>query len=132
MGLQERIAKATALGFLLIEQKRLGVGGVKRPDGTYRARVSRSSGIALSEADFPFELGWIYVEQEARGGASRALCEALLPFAEGRGVFATSRANNPWMHATLLALGFARVGTEWPSGQHAANLALFTRAAGVQ
>jgi hypothetical protein len=128
-GLPERIEKSVALAFLRIEKKLLGVGGLKRPENAYRARVSRSSNIELPEEEFPFELGWIYVEKEARGGASRSLCEALLPFGAGRGVFATSRVNNPWMHATLAVLGFKRVGAEWPSGQNPANLALFTRAA---
>lgn len=129
VGLPERIEGAVALAFLMNENKLLGVGGLKRPENTYRMRVSHSSTIVLPEMDFPFELGWIYVEEEARGGASRSLCEELLPFADGLGVFATSRVNNPWMHATLLALDFARVGAEWPSGQNPANLALFTRTA---
>jgi hypothetical protein len=130
-GLPQRVEEAVALAFLRSERGLVGVGGLKRPEKNYRERVSRSSKIALLEDDFPFELGWIYAEKEARGGASRSLSEALLPFAAGRGVFATSRVNNPWMHATLLALGFARVGAEWPSGHNPANLALFTREAGA-
>lgn len=130
-GLRRRVDDAVALAFLRVKEELLGVGGLKRPDEIYCGRVSNASGVALPASEFAFELGWVYVEQKARGGASRALCEALLPFAKGHGVFATSRVNNPWMHATLLGLGFARVGAEWPSGQNPANLALFTRTAGA-
>jgi hypothetical protein len=126
-GLPGRVQGAVALAFLTAEQGRLGVAGLKRPKASYRTKVAQGSGIELPEERFPFELGWVYVRKGIRGGKSKMLCEPLIPYAEREGVFATSRTNNPWMHATLLALGFARVGSEWPSDENPASLALFIR-----
>jgi hypothetical protein len=126
-GLSDHIRGAVALAFLAVDAELAGVGGLKRPRSSYRAKVARSSGVDLPEERYPFELGWVYVKPGVRGGKSRMLSEALLPHAGGQGVFASSRTNNPWMHATLLALGFERVGSEWASGENPADLALFVR-----
>lgn len=125
--LTQGIRRARALAFLMDGPTMAGVAGLKRPVGTYREKVSLSSGVDLSEIQVPYELGWIYVQPQYRGGKAMALCEALLPYAGDYGVFATSRTNNPRMHASLAALGFDRRGKQWPSGENEAELALFIR-----
>lgn len=127
VGLTGRIKRATALAFLITDQGLMGVAGLKQPGADYRAKVAGGSGTALAEDRYPLELGWVYVREGVRGGKSKMLCDSLIPHAEGRGMFATSRANNPWMHATLAKEGFERAGGEWPSGQNPAKLFLFLR-----
>lgn len=130
-GLSGRIEQAVALAMLTTEDGLMGVAGLKKPGSGYRAKVVYGSGATLPADHYPLELGWVYVREGVRGGKSKMLCEALIPRAEGRGMFATSRVNNPWMHATLEAKGFKRTGSEWPSGQNPAKLALFIREPGA-
>ncbi|BEP45985.1 hypothetical protein [Variovorax sp. V15] len=125
IGLAGRIRCAVALAFLLDEGAILGVAGLKEPSVGYRAKVMKGALTSIPADRYPFELGWVYVCPGIRGGKSKMLCEALVLHAPGRGMFATSRVNNPWMHATLEGKGFKRTGAEWPSGQNSAKLALF-------
>ena len=130
-GLAGRIQQAVALAMLTTEDGLMGVAGLKKPGAGYRAKVAKESGATLPSDHYPLELGWVHVREAVRGGKSKMLCEALIPHADGRGMFATSRVNNPWMHATLEATGFKRTGSEWPSGQNPAKLALFIRERGA-
>jgi hypothetical protein len=131
-GLSGRIERAVALAMLTTEDGLMGVAGLKKPGAAYRAKVAKGSGATLSADQYPLELGWVHVREGVRGGKSKMLCEALIPHADRRGMFATSRVNNPWMHATLEAKGFKRTGSESPSGQNPAKLALFIREPGAQ
>lgn len=131
-GLDGRVRRAAALAFLIDEGAILGVAGLKEPGAGYRAKVAKGSQTNVPADRYPFELGWVFVRPGIRGGKSRMLCDALLSGAHGRGMFATSRVDNPWMHATLEAKGFKRTGDEWPSGQNPANLALFLLEATAQ
>lgn len=131
-GLDGRIRRAAALAFLVDGSAILGVAGLKVVGAGYRARVATESQASIPVDRYPFELGWVFVRSGIRGGKSKMLCDALVAHARGRGMFATSRVNNPWMHATLEAKGFKRTGSEWPSGQNSANLALFLLEATAQ
>lgn len=124
-GLDGRVRRAAALAFLVDEGEILGVAGLKVPGAGYRAKVAKGSQASVLADQYPFELGWVFVRSGVRGGKSKMLCDALISRAHGRGIFATSRVNNPWMHATLEAKGFKRTGAEWPSGKNPAKLALF-------
>jgi hypothetical protein len=127
-GLIGRVAKAEGLGFLRRQGCLVGVAGLKKPEASYRSRVSTSAKFVLSREAFPFELGWVFVMPSARGAKlSLPLCALLVAWAGTGGIFATSRTSNAGMHATLAKLGFLRVGEEWQSKQVKEALCLFVR-----
>jgi hypothetical protein len=109
-GLRDRVMKAHCLAFMRRDGCLLGVAGLKRPEPSYRARVAKSAGVPLPRESFEFELGWVFILPSARGAKlSFPLCESVVRgAADGAGVFATSRANNAGMHATLQKLGFSQ------------------------
>jgi predicted GNAT family N-acyltransferase len=127
-GLVERIRNATALVFVKIDGGLVGVAALKRPQVSYRRSVSSRCGIALSAAEFPFELGWVFVSPEARSqGLSLLLAQAALTRSGGAGVFATSRTDNIAMHRSLAKVGFHPTGNPYPSGRAKHLLQAFVR-----
>lgn len=106
----------------------VGVGGIKRPNSSYRNRVFKSARAQLNARDFEFELGWVYVRPAAQGNrlASRLVQQLMLPL-HGVAVYATSRVNNSRMHASLARVEFRREGTPYPSKMNEPELALFVR-----
>lgn len=128
IGLMARVQRAHSLAFLRSGDELIGVAGLKFPSGNHRREVSSGAGFALSDAEFLFELGWVFVVPVARGGKSYALCKPLVAAGADSGVFATSQIGNKAMHATLAKLGFSRVGGSWLSGREPGNLWLFVRA----
>jgi predicted GNAT family N-acyltransferase len=110
-GLTDRIAGAVALACHQVGEKLVGVAALKRPKDSYRKKVSARSGFELSKSAFPFELGWVYVRPEGRGGGlSKQLVAACLATAGSAGVFATTREDNDPMRCCLAKNGFKRVG----------------------
>ncbi|MGH8195827.1 MAG: GNAT family N-acetyltransferase [Woeseiaceae bacterium] len=127
-GLRDRVNGASHIAYARENECLLGVGGLKKPGGTYRRRIEVDSGAEIASENFPFELGWVFVLPSARGrGLSTALCRALVAPADGKGVFATSRTDNEEMHRTMHKFSFKRVGNAWPSTENDAELALFIR-----
>jgi hypothetical protein len=127
-GLREHVTNSKCIAFLRSEGSLLGVAGLKRPRSTYRERVQRRSEYSLPEGAFPFELGWVFILPSARGAnLSLPLCKPLFSASGKEGVFATSKAKNPGMHATLTKLGFERAGNAWRSKQSEDDLLLFVR-----
>lgn len=85
-------------------------------------------GAEIAVAHYPFELGWVYVYPFARGRKySNTVSREALSKREGRGVFATSKAANVAMHATLRRLGFQPAGTAYRSPRGDQELQLFMR-----
>ena len=127
-GLEGRVRSAACLAFLTIGCCLSGVAALKRPEASYRKRVAAGSGIALPEAELPYELGWVFVMPNARGrGFSADLTRAALSGADDDGVFATSRTENDAMHATLAKFHFTIAGRPYPSGRGGHRLQLFVR-----
>jgi hypothetical protein len=127
-GLRNRVLRASNIAYARKSECLVGVGGLKKPDDTYRSRIENRSGAIIDADNFPFELGWVFVLPSARGtGLSGMLCRSLVAESEGKGVFATSRTDNNAMHRTMANLDFVRVGTEWRSKENEAMLALFVR-----
>jgi predicted GNAT family N-acyltransferase len=127
-GLVERIRNAAALVFAKIDGGFVGIAALKRPQASYRRSVSSRCDVELSAAEFPFELGWVFVSPEARSqGLSLSLSQAALSRSGGSGVFATSRTDNIPMHRSLAKLGFHQVGNPYPSGRAKHLLQVFVR-----
>src|SRR5712692_4061160 len=127
-GLENRIRSAVRLIFLSVCCCLCGVAALKRPERRYRKDVSSKSGIPLPEAEYPFELGWVFVMPSARGRRfSLDLTQAALSAAGTAGVFATSRTDNIPMHAVLTKFGFVPAGHPYPSTRGSHQLQLFVR-----
>lgn len=127
-GLENRIRSAALLVFLDVGCCLCGIAALKRPEASYRKDVSNKSGVRLSEEEYPFELGWVFVMPSARGRKfSFELTRTALAAAEGEGVFATSRTDNSPMHASLEKYGFLRAGNHYPSERGNYQLQLFVR-----
>ena len=131
-GLRDRLMRARALVVLLEGRKLAAVAALKTPLAAYRARVSESTGVELPAAIYPFELGWIYVYPFARRRKfSQAVSSEALSKSDGKGVFATTRADNAAMCATLTRLGFWPAGSPYRSQCGDQSLQLFLRRAGA-
>jgi GNAT superfamily N-acetyltransferase len=106
----------------------VGIAALKRPQASYRSSVSSRCGVPLAAAEFPFELGWVFVSPEARSrGLSLSLSQAALTQSGGAGVFATSRTDNFPMHRSLAKVGFRPAGNPYPSGRAKHLLQVFVR-----
>ncbi len=87
----------------------------------------------LPEAEYPFELGWVFVMPSARGRRfSLDLTQAALSAAGTAGVFATSRTDNIPMNAVLTKFGFVPAGHPYPSTRGSHQLQLFVRRSAQQ
>lgn len=126
-GLPGRVRRAKFLAFLREGERLIGVAGLKLPSKNHRGEVAAAAGHELPGTRFAYELGWVFVDPASRGGKSLLLCGALVEAAAGQGIFATSRVDNPWIHATLKKLGFRQEGSDFPSQQNpGTRLWLFT------
>lgn len=124
-GLEDRIRGAASLIFLKNLQ---AIAALKNPSAAYREKVSRMAAIPLEAADYPYELGWVFVTPSARGlGYSRDLVRAAVEQAHNAGIFATSRENNEPMHRALAKFGFKKVGVPYKSDRGNYNLIVLTR-----
>lgn len=132
-GLEGRIRAATSLVFLNVGCCFCGVAALKRPEESYRKRIASSSGVSLPLEQFPYELGWVFVMPSSRGRHfSLDLAREAIASAGCAGVFATSRTDNPNMHATLAKLQFVPIGKSYRSGRGGYQLQLFVRHAAQQ
>jgi len=129
-GLEARVRQARRLIFLYAGQCLSGVAALKQPNEAYRSSVNRGAHFELKKEDYPFELGWIFVMPSARGRKySIHLTRAAVEAGAGKGIFATSRAENHAMHAALQGCGFSPVGEAYASSRGVYKLQLFVRPA---
>jgi hypothetical protein len=127
-GLPERVLSARALVLCRVEGLLVGIGALKQPQASYQRRIGSESGFPLPAAEFPYELGWVYVSAGERGkGLSFSIAQAALSASSGAGVFATSRTDNLPMHRSLEKLGFLPSGQPFVSGRGKHSLQLFVR-----
>jgi hypothetical protein len=99
---------------------------LKKQPAEYTAEKFGAAKAANRPADFDFELGWVVVLDNGHRYSDRIVAD-LMNYAEGRSLYATSRATRIAMHKALARHGFERDGGEWPSdlADPAENLFLF-------
>lgn len=69
----------------------VGVAALKIPETEYRDSIEKKSGVYISEADFPFEVGYVSVAHGQGGrGLGSLLCDFVLGLAGDKGAFATT------------------------------------------
>lgn len=119
-GLPGRIRDASRLAFCYSTGDTLvAIAGLKVPAERHRNDVFNKAYARASSADYPLELGWVFVVPSHRGnGIGESLCRQLLEGVPASGVFATTRPNNSPMIRILDALGFTRVGKPFPRRDH--------------
>lgn len=111
----QNIENARTLVFCRNAGELLGVAALKRPIDGYRKGVGAKAEFHLTRKKSPLELGYVYVVPEARGrGYSHRLVAEALSGAGGDGVYATVRADNAPMLATLIKTGFEMAGQPYP------------------
>src|ERR1051325_11109061 len=126
--LDHRISRAQALVFARVDAQIAGIGAIKLPKANYRASVFRKAAVLPDPSNFPYELGWVFVEPRYRGqGLSHEIVRAAVAQAARVSLYATSAVNNHQMHATLRAAGFQRSGIQYPSRDESRHVALFLR-----
>lgn len=127
--LESRIRQATCLAFYYTAGDMLtAVAALKAPTDRYRERAFRQAGARVSPAEYPLELGWVFVvPPHRRNGIAEGLCRHLVARASTSGVFATTRPDNVSMIRILGALGFVRVGEPYPRRNE--ELVLYVRQA---
>lgn len=90
------------------------VAALKRPQDSYRQKIAKLANVDLARSAWPYELGYIYIEPELQGcGLSHRLVAAALEHRDYAGVFATVRADNQRMRATLEKAGFKPAGVHY-------------------
>ncbi|WP_258504168.1 hypothetical protein [Variovorax sp. S12S4] len=82
-------------------------------------------------AHYPYELGWIFVEERFRRmGMAGALTTCLVHGLEEWPVYASSRTNNKGMHKALVNAGFRQVGQHYPGRRTGEEFQVFLKPAG--
>lgn len=126
--LNDRIRASETLVFARVDDEIAGVTGLKNSSNSYRNRISKKSDVDLSPKLFPYELGWVYVLPKfQRCGISLQMSNKALTYANGNGVFATSRTENHFMHRTLEKVGFKPAGKPYSSRNGLESVQLFIR-----
>jgi GNAT superfamily N-acetyltransferase len=114
-GLQERIEKASLLGFAVENNDIVAVAALKRPNQNHTYDVFMSSGASLCANDYPFEYGWAFTDHSYRGrGFATVLLERLLAHSEGQRMWASTRETNQVIHGILMKHGFFQAGKPFP------------------
>jgi len=127
-GLEDRVRRAFALAFVYEETELAAIGALKHPDAGYRASTFEKAGVREEPANFPYELGWVFVANAYQGRKmSRLPVEALLPLVNDKQVYATSHIKRVKMHRTLTRFGFTQMGEPYKSEMGNHKLVLFLR-----
>ncbi len=126
--LRQNVERAKSLVFARSKGRLLGVAALKVPQPSYRKKIAQNSGFSLQSDLYPFELGYVYVQEAARGkGLAHRLVAAAVDQAHGTQVFATVRADNFGMLRTLDRAAFLHVGEEYPGRNQGASIRLLVR-----
>ncbi|WP_454649211.1 hypothetical protein [Bradyrhizobium liaoningense] len=115
-GFDGRIARAEILTFLRVGPAIVGVGALKRPGREYSRGVFKNAHAKKTSDEFGLELGWVVVESAHRGHSySLRIVKALVAYASGRKIYATSVTTRIAMHKALTTCSFERDGADWQS-----------------
>jgi GNAT superfamily N-acetyltransferase len=130
--LRTNVPRSRLLAFIRDGVTLLGVGALKIPQSSYRKKFFARTGVAISEADYPYELGYVFVAEASRGnGHAGQIVGACIEAEKEAGIFATTRADNKAMHRLLHRFGFNKAGKSYNGGHSSAEIGLFLRPAGV-
>lgn len=127
--LEQRVSDAKALIVLRLDGQISGIAALKTPAESYRKRISKSARAELPAAAYPYELGYVFIVESARGQKlSGKLVTNALAGVVDTGVFATARTDNDAMNAALCKAGFVKAGEPY-LGRNKRHLHIFVRPA---
>ena len=117
-GLRARLETAFRLGIVSYKGEIVGTAVIKKPAAVYRKKVFEKAGSALKPAAYPYELGWIYLQEAHRkkGQMGRLMTELMLATRK-KPVVSTTRVSNEIMQTILKEWGFVKEGSPYPSEQ---------------
>ena len=122
------VSRALSLSFAKVGGELVGVGAIKRPNQSYHEKVFSKAKLSQRQAEFEFELGWVYTNASARGkGVASSVVSSLVAALNGAPAYATSRTNNPHMHRVLQKFGFVANGAPYASALNGPSIQLFLR-----
>lgn len=108
------MANARILVLLMHGATMRGVAALKRPQDSYRKKIIERTGVEICLREYPYEMGYIYVQPELQGrGLSHRLVRLSLDHNDTQGVFATVRTDNEGMRAGFAKAGFVAAGAEY-------------------
>lgn len=120
------LTRAEALVFCAHDGVAVGVAALKVPQPGYRNGLAApgKAGVALPEARYPVELGYVAVDPLWRGRfIGPFLCTQVVLLARGRGLLATTGADRMRDHI-LPQLNFRTVGASWQGRSEPLSLML--------
>jgi hypothetical protein len=122
-GLRARLETAFRLGIVAYKGEIVGTAAIKKPAAVYRKKVFENAGSALKPAAYPYELGWIYLQEAHRkkGQMGRLLTELML-VTRNKPVLSTTRVSNEIMQTILKEWEFAKEGSPYPSAQQPSEM----------
>lgn len=125
-GLRKRIEQAEKLVFIY-DSECIAVGAIKNPKTKYKDLVFEKSGVN-NPNQFEFELGWLYVAQNARRkGVGLFLMQNVISTLTDKGCFATTREDNTPMHSLFGKFDFLKLGDPYKSEKGDYSLVLYAR-----
>ncbi|WP_162246364.1 GNAT family N-acetyltransferase [Rhizobium sp. Root1204] len=115
-GMKDRAKEALRLGFITYKGEVVGTAGLKKPKASYRTKVFAKAKSSQPPTKYPYELGWIYLQEiHRKKGQMTRLINELMPLAKGAGMFSTTRSANAIMQEMLAQLDFRAEGEAYPS-----------------
>ncbi|MCW1753033.1 RNA-binding domain-containing protein [Rhizobium acaciae] len=115
-GLRSRVENAFRLGFITYTGTIVGTAALKKPLTSYRNKVFGQAKSGAKPNEYPYELGWIFLQPQHRHkGQMTKLLADLLPLTKGKNLFATTRTNNELMPEMLIQLKFLADGEPYAS-----------------
>lgn len=111
-----RLKEAALVGFYKEDDLLFATATMKLPNANYKANIFKKAETILSNEDFEFELGYVFVTKNCRGkGYALSLCRELCKEYCLHNIFATTKSDNYSMQQILTGLGFKKEGKPYPS-----------------
>ena len=126
--LSNRLSKSALIAFFVDNNVIVATATIKKPLDSYKTKVFTVSSSNLSIFDYPFELGYVMVDENCREGrlASR-LCRELSKIYLSERLFATTRVDNQRMQSILKKNYFTEIGVPYPNRNNTTFLKLFIK-----
>lgn len=126
--LPNRLSESALIAYFIDSNKIMATATIKMPLDSYKTKVFYDSNSNLSISDYIYELGYVMVDENCRGGklASR-LCRELTKIFLSQNLFATTRVDNVPMQKILKNNYFSEIGIMYPNRTNTTFLKLFIK-----
>ena len=126
--LLQRLSESSLFAFVVDNNIVVATATIKNPLDNYKTNVFAKSKSNLSIIDYPFELGYIMVEESYRKDKlASQLCSELCKAFLKQKLFATTRIDNTPMQSILRKNYFVEIGEQYLNKNKTAFLKLFIK-----